>query len=196
MKHRMKDHSFILFFLTSQDWQICKENLIPYRDLLYEKLFYAGVHLNLPIEICAGRLFLRISDLIITTTNLTIPMPIIIADPTMNTHITIANLMTPTSTPITSILTNSITSISMLILTSSLLTFAITLTISAFLSPIIYILTLTTPTFLSKKGQSVDLATSSTLWLNVTLIVEDNDKDNDSIKVLLRAKSIKKQLDR
>ncbi|MCJ1342679.1 hypothetical protein MMC31_000866, partial [Peltigera leucophlebia] len=47
-------------FLTSQDWQQCKEDPVPSRELYVEELYNAGVHLNLGREICAGRPFLPI----------------------------------------------------------------------------------------------------------------------------------------
>lgn len=45
-------------FLTPQDWQICKDNPVPSRDIFDEELHDAGVHLNLAGEICPGRLLL------------------------------------------------------------------------------------------------------------------------------------------
>lgn len=49
-------------FLTSQDWQNCKEDPVPSRELFVEELYNAGVHLNLSGEICAGRPLLPIQD--------------------------------------------------------------------------------------------------------------------------------------
>ncbi len=49
-------------FLTPQDWQMCKENLVLSRDLLDVKLHDAEVHLNLAREICVGRLLLPVSE--------------------------------------------------------------------------------------------------------------------------------------
>lgn len=47
-------------FLTSQDWQHCKEDPVPSRELFVKKLYDAGVHLNLAGEICSGRPLLLI----------------------------------------------------------------------------------------------------------------------------------------
>ncbi len=49
-------------FLMPQDWQMCKENSVPSRDLLDKELYNAGVHLNLVGEICVGRLLLPVSE--------------------------------------------------------------------------------------------------------------------------------------
>ena len=47
-------------FLMSQDWQYCKEDPIPSRELFVEKLYNIGVYLNLDKEICMGHFFLSI----------------------------------------------------------------------------------------------------------------------------------------
>ncbi len=58
-------HSRCLF-LKPQDWQLCKQNPVPSRDLFDEKLYNAGIHLNLAREICADRLFLSMPGRTIT----------------------------------------------------------------------------------------------------------------------------------
>ncbi|MCJ1349570.1 hypothetical protein MMC31_007811 [Peltigera leucophlebia] len=62
VKQIMEGKTFHLrrLFLTSQDWQQCKEDPIPSRELYVEELYNAGVHLNLGGEICAGRLLFPI----------------------------------------------------------------------------------------------------------------------------------------
>lgn len=47
-------------FLTLQDWQHCKEDPIPSRELFFDELYNAGIHLNLDGEICAGQPFVLI----------------------------------------------------------------------------------------------------------------------------------------
>lgn len=39
----------------SQDWQYCKKDLVPSREIFVDKLYNAGVHLNLDGEIFASR---------------------------------------------------------------------------------------------------------------------------------------------
>lgn len=54
--------------MTPQDWQICKGNPVPSRDLLDEKLHNTGVYLNLAKEIYADWLLLPVSKPTMPTT--------------------------------------------------------------------------------------------------------------------------------
>ncbi len=49
-------------FLTSQDWQNCKEDPVSSRELFVEELYDAGVYLNLSEEIYAGQPLFPIPD--------------------------------------------------------------------------------------------------------------------------------------
>lgn len=48
-------------FITSQDWQHCKEDPVPSRELFIDELYNIGVHLNLGREICTSRPLVLIS---------------------------------------------------------------------------------------------------------------------------------------
>ena len=50
-----KTFHFCQFFLTLQDWQHCKKDLVSSQKLFVDKLYNAGIHLNLSEEICASR---------------------------------------------------------------------------------------------------------------------------------------------
>ncbi len=105
-------HSRCLF-LTPQDWQLCKENPIPSRDLFDEELHNAGVHLNLIGEICPNRLLLPVPGRTTTntasttskptSTSSTCPAPASTSFPLPTPSATLSPLPTPiptTSTPL------------------------------------------------------------------------------------------------
>ncbi len=79
-------------FLTPQDWQLCKENPIPSRDLFDKELHNVGIHLNLAGEICFGRLFLSVPGRNTTNTASTTSTPAPISS--------IPSTPAPTSSPL------------------------------------------------------------------------------------------------
>lgn len=107
-----------------QDWQLCKENLVPSQDLFDKELYNVSIHFNPAEEICANWLLLPTSSPTITTINTTTPIPTTTFTSIKTTSVYILFMFTPTPISCTSALTitTPTSTMSVLLITTSSLT--------------------------------------------------------------------------
>lgn len=130
-------------FFNLQDWQLCKENPIPSKDLFNKKLYNASVYLNLVGEICANQLLSPIFGLIMTTINTTMPafnihtpnFTIFLSTLTMFTLDSIILTFTPIKTTPTPTLFTSIPAPILYTSTLTITTLAFTMSVSFLTTP-------------------------------------------------------------
>lgn len=167
-------HSYCLF-LTPQDWQLYKKNLIPTRDIFDEELHNAGVYLNLTGEICTCRLLLLVFSYTITNTSVfTTSTPAFI----LSTLLALAPISFPLSTPfaILSPLSTPAPTTSTLLASPMLSTPTPTLSTSAqtiaILASTMSVIPLTT--------SSSTLTTSAPTYQRLKVAFVEDDKESDS----------------